>query len=82
MTELGFKRLTGNDIVKALTESGLLDKELESFEYNFSYGEELGVFVCEKSHERLENDEVKYTDIHLIVSAGGKWKLENDVWVG
>lgn len=73
--------MTGNDIVKALTESGLLDKEFESFEYDFSYGEE-GVFVCEKSHERLENDEVKYTDIHLIVSAGGKWKLENEVLVG
>lgn len=82
MTEhRAFRPLTGNDIVKALTESGLLDKELESFEYNFSYGLEADV-VFEKSHERLENDEVKYTDIHLIISEGGKWKLETEVWVG
>lgn len=39
MTEhRAFRPLTGNDIVKALTESGLLDKELERFEYDFSYG--------------------------------------------
>lgn len=73
--------MTGHDIIKALTESGLLDKEIESFEYNSSYGPEAEVIV-EQSHERLENDEVKYTDIHLIVSEGGKWKIENVIWVG
>ncbi len=82
MTEhRAFKALTGRDIVKALTESGCLDKELESFEYNFSYDLK-AIVVYEKSHERLENDEVKYTDIHLIISEGGKWKLETKVWVG
>lgn len=74
------EHLTGNDIVKALTESGLLDKEIVSFEY-FSYDLK-AIAVFEKSYERLENDEVKYTDINLIVYAGGKWKLENEVWVG
>lgn len=73
--------MTGRDIVKALTESGLLDKEIESFEYDSSYSPEAEVIV-EQSHERLENDEVKYTDIHLIVFEGGKWKLENETWVG
>lgn len=73
--------MTGRDIVKALTESGLLDKEIESFEYDSSYGPEAEVTI-EKSHERLENDEVKYTDVHLIVSEGGKWKIENVIWVG
>lgn len=73
--------MTGRDIVKALTESGLLDKEFESFEYDRPYGPE-AIAVFEKSHERLENDEVKYTDINLIISEGGKWKLENEAWVG
>lgn len=73
--------MTGRDIVKALTESGLLDREIDSFEYASLYGPEADVIV-EQSHERLENDEVKYTDIHLIVSEGGKWKLENETWVG
>lgn len=73
--------MTGRDILKAFTESGLIDKEIESFEYDCSYGPE-AVAVCEKSHERLEEDRVKYTDMHLIISEGGKWKLENEVWIG
>jgi len=73
--------MTGRDIVKALTESGLLDKEIESFEYDSSYDPE-ATAVCEKSHEYIGDDEVKYTDMHLIISEGGKWKLENVVWVG
>lgn len=73
--------MTGNDIVKALTESGLLDKEIESIEYDPAYGQE-AVAVFEESHEYIADDTVKYTDIHLIVSEGGKWKLENMTWVG
>lgn len=73
--------MTGRDIIKALTESGLIDKEIESFEYNRAYDPEATV-VHENSHERLKNDEVKYTDIHLIISEGGKWKLKTEIWVG
>lgn len=73
--------MTGRDIIKAWTESGLIDKEIESFEYNQAYDPEV-VIVYEKSHERLENDEVKYTDNYLIISEGGKWKLQTEVWVG
>ena len=73
--------MTGRDIIKAWTESGLIDKEIESFEYNRAYDQEV-VIVYEKSHERLENDEVKYTDNHLIIFEDGKWKLETEVWVG
>lgn len=73
--------MTGRDIVKALTESGLLDEDIESFEYDSTYGPEAEA-TFEKSHEYIGDDEVKYTDIHLIISEGGKWKLENVVWVG
>lgn len=75
--------MTGNDIVKALTESGLLDKEIERFEYDPAYGQE-AVAVFEESHEYIDwsDDTVKYTDIHLIVSEGGKWRLENMTWIG
>lgn len=73
--------MTGRDIVKALTESGLFDKEIESFEYDQSlYPEAVAVF--EKSHEDLGNDEVQYTDIHLTIFEGGKWRLENETWIG
>lgn len=73
--------MTGNDIVKALTESGLIDKKIVSFEYDYSYDPK-AIFVYETSHERLENDEVKYMDIRLTISEGGKWTLENLTWIG
>lgn len=73
--------MTGRDVIKALTESGLLDKEFESFEYERPYGPEM-IVTFEKSHERLENDEVKYTDIELTIFEGGKWKLEDVTWIG
>lgn len=72
--------MTGHDIVKALTESGLLDKEIESFDYDVSDSSK-ALAIFEKSNEYLGNGRRKYTDIHLIISEDGKWALENVTWI-
>lgn len=72
--------MTGNDIVKALTHSGLLDKEIESIEFDSCDWE--AVFVFEKSHEYIGEDTVRYHDVHLVIGDDGKWKLTNEIWIG
>ena len=72
--------MTGNDIVKALTDSGLLDKEIENIEFDSDDWETK--FIFEESHVYVGEDTVMYHDVHLVISKDGKWKLTKETWVG
>ena len=73
-------KVTGNDIVRALTESGLLDKEIFSIEYE-NDNENGAEFVAEGSSRYLGDDQMEYIDMELVVDEHG-WKLTTDRWVG
>ena len=81
MAQLGDNKITANDIVKALTESNLLNKQIETIEYDSAYDTKV-IISFEESHEYIGDDEVKYNDIHLIVYGNGKWTLEHISWCG
>lgn len=70
--------VTGNDIVKALTESGMLDREIDSVKGGM--GDSI-VLIFEDSSEYIDEDAVLFNDTHLIVT-GNKWRLEQNKWVG
>lgn len=73
--------MTGKDIVKALTESGLLDKDIESFEY-CSVEDSTAKLVFEESSKYIEDDKMQFNDIHLLISEDGTWRSEHITWVG
>ncbi len=74
--------MTGRDIVKALTEADLLDRKIESFDGDLSDFEGELEFIYEESREYIGEDEVKFKDIHLVITDDGKWKLTNVTWIG
>ena len=72
--------MTAQHLVKALTESGYLDKEIMRVEGSDA-GEKVTI-VFEDSSEHIDDDTMRFNDTHLIVDYYGKWRLENITWIG
>lgn len=71
--------MTGQDLVRALINSNLLDREIADFQGDDNGGVTI---VIEESSEYIGYDERRFVDMHLNIDRSGKWRCEHNSWVG